>query len=304
MEVVAREGVSGLDNETWRRFPLDAPLPLSDAIRERHAVVLETLADRDARYPSLVGAGFMFDHAMACIPMLTGGHAVGGVVVSFADARTFAEDELTFLVALAAQGAVASERARLRQAEHAQRERSAFVAAAGQLLAASLDDERTLAEVTHLAVHGVVIEGEELAGPADWCAIDLLEEDGSIRLLAVEHRDPKKVELARDLRRRIPPSVEDPTGVGAVIRTGQPEVTTEASDALIAAAVEDPHVRQVLLDLRLTSAIVVPLISRSRVLGALSLVASGSGRHDGAEDMDLAQDIARLAAAAIDNARL
>ena len=86
--------------------------------RERHAVVLETLADRDARYPSLVGAGFMFDHAMACIPMLTGGRAVGGVVVSFADARTFTEDELTFLVALAAQGAVASERARLHQAEH------------------------------------------------------------------------------------------------------------------------------------------------------------------------------------------
>src|SRR5439155_19821770 len=163
---------------------------------------------------------------------------------------------------------------------------------------------RTLAEVTHLAVHGVVIEGEELAGPADWCAIDLLEEDGSIRLLAVEHRDPKKVELAKDLRRRIPPSLEDATGVGAVIRTGQPEVTTQASDALIAAAVEDPHVRQVLLDLRLTSAIVVPLISRARVLGALSLAASGSGRDDGAEDLDLAQDIARLAAAAIDNARL
>ena len=174
----------------------------------------------------------MFDHAMACIPMLTGGRAVGGVVVSFADARPFTEDELTFLVALAAQGAVASERARLHQAEHARRERSAFVAAAGQLLAASLDDERTLAEVTRLAVPRL----------ADWCAVDMLEE-GEIVRVSVAHMDPAKVRLAWELQERLPTSVNDPTGVPNVIRTGQPELWPEISDQLIIEAVEDPSHR-------------------------------------------------------------
>ena len=81
---------------------------------------------------------------------------------------------------------------RLRQSVETTR----FLADASATLAELTDYESTLQKVASLAVPSF----------ADWCAVDMLEADGSMRRLAVTHADPAKVQLARELFRRYPPA--------------------------------------------------------------------------------------------------
>src|SRR5205085_1001829 len=110
----------------------------------------------------------------------------------------------------------------------------AFLSEVSRTLATSLDYEKTLVKVARLAVPRL----------ADWCTIDMLDESGAIKLLAVAHVDPAKVKVARRLRRRQPPRIDDPTGVAAVIRTGRPELYPSIPEEMIE-AVPDPKVRQI-----------------------------------------------------------
>ena len=81
-------------------------------------------------------------------------------------------------------------------------------------LSSSLDFEETIGRVAEAAVPEF----------ADWCSVELLDPDGQLRSLAVTHADPAKVEMARRLRERFPPDLDAPSGIGAVIRTGVPEL--------------------------------------------------------------------------------
>ena len=172
--------------------------------------------------------------------------------------------------------------------------RTAFLAEASNVLASSLDYETTLASVARLAVPRI----------ADWCAVDIIQPDGSVRSLAVAHVDPAKVELARELQDRVPFNPDAPVGVPNVLRTGQPEMMQEIPDALLVAATPDQELLEILRDLGLRSSMVVPLIARGTTLGAISMVAAESGRLFGDADLDLAMDLAGRAALAVDNARL
>src|SRR5207247_1007375 len=115
-------------------------------------------------------------------------------------------------LALGRQCAQALQRANLFEAERAARaeaertrEQLAFLAEASATLSASLDYHRTLAQVARLAVPRL----------ADWCGVEMVDEGGALRQLAVAHVDPAKVRLARQFRKRYPPHPEDPTGVPA-----------------------------------------------------------------------------------------
>ena len=77
-----------------------------------------------------------------------------------------------------------------------------FLAEAGAALASLADEGDALREVARLAVPHF----------ADWCAVDLLDEGGSLRRVAIAHVDPIKVELGDDLNRRYPPDPNAPTG--------------------------------------------------------------------------------------------
>lgn len=176
-----------------------------------------------------------------------------------------------------------------RKAEDARK----FLLKATELLSSSLDYEQTLAQVTQIAVPGL----------ADWCAIDVLEA-GKIRRLAVAHVDPAKVELARTLYEKYPPALEDEGGVGAVLRTGESRWMADIPEALIIATIADPVRRADTLKLGLRSFIAVPLVARGAVLGALSLVHAESGRNHTEADKQVAEELARRAAVAMDNALL
>ncbi len=173
--------------------------------------------------------------------------------------------------------------------EHAQD----FLLRADDVLAGSLDYRRTLQSVAQLAVSEI----------ADWCAIDLIESDGTIRSLAVTHSDPAKTAFARELRERYPPNQES-GAVVETIRTGEPQLVADIpEEAVETAAVDELHL-DLLHELGLRSYMCVPLLIRDQTVGAITLVAAESGRRFGDADLRLGQELARRAAIAIDNARL
>jgi signal transduction histidine kinase/CheY-like chemotaxis protein len=129
-------------------------------------------------------------------------------------------------------------------------------------------------------------------------------ERGELVRLAVAHPDPAKVEWAHELQKRYPVDMDAPQGVPQVLRTGMSELYQNITDEmLIAAAIDEEHLR-LMRELSFTSAMVVPLTVHERTLGAITFVSTESGRHYGASDLAFAEDLARRAAAAIDNARL
>ena len=172
-------------------------------------------------------------------------------------------------------------------------DRLRFLADASAVLSSSLDYQATLSQVVELAVPAL----------ADWAAVDIVEQ-GTIHRLAVTHRDPTKLQLARELQERYPPDQHALHGVPNVIRSAKPEFAAEVPDALLRALAADDEHLALLRRVGLRSYITVPLLARDRTLGALTLVSSESGRVYGREDLAIAEDVARRAAIAVDNARL
>src|SRR5215203_903121 len=148
----------------------------------------------------------------------------------------------------------------IRRSEEAQR----FLAEASSMLSSSLDYRETLSSVARLAVPAL----------ADWCAVDVLEEDGHLERLAVEHTDPEKVSLAYELERRYPPGPDAPGGLHHVLKTGEPEMMAEIPADLVERAARDERHAELLRKLDLRSYMVVPLVARGRILGAISFVSA------------------------------
>ncbi|WP_395853761.1 PAS domain S-box protein [Cystobacter fuscus] len=181
-----------------------------------------------------------------------------------------------------------SERKQLEQAWR-------FLAEAGPRLAASLEPQTTLATVAGLTVPTL----------ADWCVIDLLGEDGRVQWVESRAASPEKSRLLREMLTAYP---HEPFRQGhivaEVLRTGQPALLPRLPEAVLEATAEDARHQELLHRLEPRSSIVVPLIARGHILGAVLLTASESGRRYGARDLSLAEELARRAALAIDNARL
>ena len=139
---------------------------------------------------------------------------------------------------------------------------------------------------------------------ADWATVDMLDEGGALRRVAVAHVDPAKVELAHELHRRFPPDPAAPQGVWNVLRTGKSEIVPEITDELLAATVKDADLLRIMRELGLRSYMGVPLSVRGKVLGVVTFIAAESGRRYDADDLAVAEDLAHRAAVAIENARL
>jgi serine phosphatase RsbU (regulator of sigma subunit) len=168
-----------------------------------------------------------------------------------------------------------------------------FLARASQELASSLDYQETLRAVARLAVPAV----------ADWCAVDVLAGD-ELERVAVEHIDPARVALAREVQERYPPDPRSDTGAWGVLRRGRAELYREIPDELLVqSAVDDEHL-ELIRAVGLRSAMLAPMTLRDQVLGVISFVSAESGRRFDEHDLSLAEDLALRAAAAVENARL
>jgi PAS domain S-box-containing protein len=169
-----------------------------------------------------------------------------------------------------------------------------FLAEAGGVIASSLDYETTLASVARMAVPTL----------ADWCTVDVLDDEGALKRLAVAHVDQAKVEWAYELQKRYPEDMNAPRGIPNVLRTGQAEIYPEIADEmLVASAIDAEHLR-IMREVGFTSVIIAPLAAHGRTLGAITFISAESRRKYGQDDLALAESLAHRAAIAIENARL
>jgi hypothetical protein len=178
----------------------------------------------------------------------------------------------------------------LKQVEQAQR----LLAEASRVLAGSLDYEATLKTIARLAVPGV----------ADWCGVDLVADDGEVQRVAVEHVDPEKIALAEELASRYPAERRTDRGLYQVLSSGQSQLWPHIPDELIVEAARDEEHLRMIRALGMTSAMVVPMRVRDRVVGAITFVSAESGRIFDEGDLRLAEDLGLRAATAVENARL
>ena len=171
---------------------------------------------------------------------------------------------------------------------------SRVLAEVSHALSASLDEQETLSILARNLVPDL----------ADYCIIDVFDGDGTVRRAEALHRDPTLQEVMREIQWRFPADLGAAGGMGRVLRTGQPQLVAEAGDEEIRAGVEDEKHFELLLRIRPGSYVLVPMMSRGRVLGGICLALCDPDLHYGPADLALTEEIGRRAALALDNARL
>ncbi|MBI2930552.1 MAG: GAF domain-containing protein [Planctomycetes bacterium] len=169
-----------------------------------------------------------------------------------------------------------------------------FLAEATSLLSASLDTETTLSNVAKLAVPHI----------ADWCAVYLVRDDGSLARVAVVHEEPQQAEALEEMLQAHPLAEEFDHGIKQVLRMGRPDLVAEVTDDLLVRAAPNEEVLRLLRACRFRSYMSVPIMLRDRPVGVITLVSSTSARVFGPADVALAEELARRVGLAIENARL
>jgi len=186
-------------------------------------------------------------------------------------------------------------RALLEQAEKSARDQR-LVMKVGAELGASLEYETTLQNVARLVVSDF----------ADWCFVDVVDRQGRVRDVAVAHRDQDKEDLARTLVRKLPQLPSAPHGVARVLRTLQPEShASEGDDAPPLGHYLGDEYPDALRELGARSYVCVPMVvAHEKAIGAITYVRGPESPRYTDRDVGLAQELARRAAAAIENATL
>jgi diguanylate cyclase (GGDEF)-like protein/PAS domain S-box-containing protein len=168
-----------------------------------------------------------------------------------------------------------------------------LLAEASAALGSSLDYTATLEQVARISVPTF----------ADWCVVSMLDDDGVLRRLAVVHANPKKQPLADQLKGYPPSDPDMSNGVPYAVRTGQ-TVLNVSFPAGHWDTIDNASQRHLLPALGVTSSLIVPLWVRGEVVGAIALQYGDSGRQYDERDVPVAEELARRAGVAIENAQL
>ncbi|MDQ3309963.1 MAG: GAF domain-containing sensor histidine kinase [Gemmatimonadota bacterium] len=169
-----------------------------------------------------------------------------------------------------------------------------FLSRASQCLAESLDYESTL----------LTVAGMALPHLGSWCIVDVVGADGSMRRLGVIHPDPLKQEHATRLKNSWPPHRDDPLGLPSAVRSGASQVIAHVPDDMLVAVARGEENLRDLRALGIGSLVIVPLVARDHVLGAITFVSADVGHQYNEADLGPAEDLAARCAMALDNARL
>jgi len=239
--------------------------------------------------------------SVLCLPIIRRGRAEGFVYLENAlVAGAFTEERLAVLELLASQAAISLENAQLlarelrarRSAEEAE-QRAAFLAEAGALLAESLELDEVLSRLARATVRYL----------ADWCEFDLVEGQ-RVRRVAGAHAVAAKQPLLEQLGRLYPPQLDSSRLTARVLRTGEPILIERVTDSVLRSTCVDAEHERLVRELGTKTAMVVPLRARGRHLGTFTLASATRELPYGESDLRLAEDLARRAAMAIDNALL
>ena len=193
-----------------------------------------------------------------------------------------------------------SERVRLLTAEQAARaraesaeRRATLLSESSAALSASLDSATTLRTVSRLVVPGF----------ADWCIVDLVTRETTLERVAVSGAGPDTEALLSELQ-RYAPAWSSPQPSAQAVRSRTAIVMPEVTDETLVATARDAKHLAIMRRLRPQSAIAVPMVVRQRIIGAMTLVRTTAGRPYDTADIAMAEELARRAALAVDNATL
>lgn len=163
---------------------------------------------------------------------------------------------------------------------------------AGALLASSLDYETTLESLAQLSTSAF----------ADWCAVDLINDDGTIRHLTVSHANPVLRDLALQFQQAAFREPDNAPGAPQALRLRKSVLLTDIAESQLTGTRPEAKITQLIGALGVRSLISVPLIVRDKVLGTTTF--SSSRRRYEPIDLQLAEELSQRAAVAIDTAML
>ena len=172
--------------------------------------------------------------------------------------------------------------------------RTSVLAESGRALVSSLDYEQTLRNVTDVVVPAL----------ADWCAVELIDENLVRERLVVAPHGEEHEAFARALSwfrsERVDPELE----LGRVVRTGQSKFFEKVTNEDLARWSTSAEGLRRLQEFDICSLVIVPMRVPGRTIGAMVFVTNAPrGRYD-ADDVETAEQLGRRAAVAADNARL
>jgi PAS domain S-box-containing protein len=231
---------------------------------------------------------------IVAVPVRGEPRAIGVLAAHSPRPNAFAHDDVNFLRAIVNVLAVTTARDRSDEARYRSEEGLRFLAEAGHALVRTLDYEATLSALARLVVPRL----------ADWFIVDVEDEDGAMRRVAVAAAAPEKQALLEELSRLYPPGPGSKQPAALAVTRGAAVHFSEFTPKSLRATTRDDHHFELMTKLDPRSAIAVPLVARDRTLGALTFAWSESGRRYDEVDIALAEEVARRAAIAIDNARL
>ncbi|MEO7338734.1 MAG: ATP-binding protein, partial [Caldimonas sp.] len=208
--------------------------------------------------------------------------AASDALVNAAERRIRAEQERERLLE--------AERNARTLAEQARR-RLELLAGAGSMLSRSLEEQSTLDSIASVVVPGI----------ADWCRIDLMDEDGNLQRKLTHHLDPQRRAAVEAWVAQHQTSAETPGAFPQVIATGKPHIANYDDDAV---ASTDPTFAEFRRVTGMRAVCAVPLVARGRTIGAMAALQAESGRRFAPEDGLLLIELAQRAALALDNVRL
>jgi PAS domain S-box-containing protein len=208
---------------------------------------------------------------------------------------------MTFLRDITERRRLDAERRRLLEAETTARvlaesawRRLRLVSEVSELLALSLNYPETFDRLAERIVLDI----------ADLCLIDTVDGSGRIIRVAARHRDRARQQIADRLLEEFPPESTGQHPVPRVIHTARSQFSPIMTEEFLRATCRNEEHYQVVRELGFQSYISVPLIARSRTLGALTLVSTDPAHRYSEQDLAVAEEIARRASVRIDNARL
>ncbi|MFF3404190.1 SpoIIE family protein phosphatase [Streptomyces sp. NPDC002659] len=296
LEVRATTGLPSA-RQRFARVPVEAGTGRYGSARM--PAVHEDLTAVPGAVPLLNSTGM---RSVVTVPLKVEGRLTGSLGVAAESAGRYSNEEALRLQFAADRIALAVESARLGELERLRRGSLSFLVEASDLLAGTLDRDQTLALMAQMTVPTL----------ATWCAVYTIADQASEPYLSyVLHEDEERIDGLKALLSKIDPP--DP------VTTPGARVWTAPADAAHRAALRtsrrelglgsSPPVSSGIGATLATAAavggetVVLPLVARNRVIGMLTL-GKPSDDHFRQEILELAEDLSRRAALALDNARL
>jgi PAS domain S-box-containing protein len=298
LEVRASTGLPSA-RQRFARVPVEAgPGRYGSA---RMPAVHDDLAAVPGAVPLLSGTGM---RSVVTVPLKVEGRLTGSLGVAAESPGRYSNEEALRLQFAADRIALAVESARLGELERLRRGSLSFLVEASDLLAGTLDRDQTLALMAQMTVPTL----------ATWCAVYTIADQASEPYLSyVLHEDEELIDGIKSLLSKVPPPDPVPTP-GARVWSAPGEVAHRAAlrSSMRSLGLSGGPTHQVASGIGPTLAtasavggetVVLPLVARNRVIGMLTL-GKPTDEHFRQEILELAEDLSRRAALALDNARL